>query len=128
MTVTGVVWSGTSEVATLPGEDEGQVQQDIAVTISNLDQAEVLGWLAALAALSLRKAGIVTFYVDETGAVQFANPTGVYLDLNKMRAPNKPYRFVRPILTNQQPRFVAFKEDGTLWEIEFVEEHEGERR
>jgi hypothetical protein len=107
----------------LPEEDD---QQPNEVSIADLDKMEVVTWLGVLAAMSLQKAGVVTFFVDDAGTVQLANPLGVFLDIRRMQAPTKPFRFVRPILMNNRPQYVAIKNDGTLWEIEYIEEHEGE--
>lgn len=107
----------------MPGEED---QQPDDVTIADLDRPEVITWLGVLAAMSLQKSGVVTFFVDDAGAVQLANPLGVFLDIKRMQAPTKPFRFVRPILMSSRPQFIAFKNDGTLWEIEYIEEHEGE--
>lgn len=98
------------------------------VSIRNLDEPDVLAWLAALCSVHLKVAGSVTFFIDEDGYVQLANPLGVFLDIERMKAPEKPYRFVRPIITDGRPQYIAVREDGTIWEIEFTDEAEAESR
>lgn len=92
------------------------------MTRDNIDSIEALETLATIAAAGLRHYGQVTFVMRPDGGVAFANPAHVHIhpqaieDLGDM-----PYRFVRPILGDGRPNYVAWK-DGILWEIEPTDE------
>jgi hypothetical protein len=99
--------------------------QQSEITRDNLMSDEAILFLGAMAAKSLELFGQVTFLMSGSGGVAVANPVHVYLDTSAWldddaRALPK-YRYVRPVLGQGKPQYVAWK-NGELWEIEFEDE------
>lgn len=101
------------------------IQRQTEITRDNLMSDEAILFLGAMAAKSLELFGQVTFLMSGSGGVSVANPVHVYLDTSAWLdddAHKLPrYRYVRPVLGQGKPQFVAWK-NGELWEIEFEDE------
>jgi len=90
----------------------------IEMTVDNLDTPQAASTLAVLAVLGLKKYGRVTFVVRPDRGVAFANPAHVDIHPDAIEdLADRPLRFVRPLLGDGKPKFVAWK-DGVLWEVE----------
>lgn len=97
-------------------------QPMVEMTKDNLDTLGALETLATIAAAGLKQYGQVTFIMRPDGGVAFANPAHVHVHPQAIEdLGDKPYRFVRPILGDGRPNYVAWK-NGILWEIEFTDE------
>lgn len=89
----------------------------VDLTKENLDTPQAAGTLALLAVLALKKYGRVTFVVLPNGGIAFANPSHVDIHPEALKdLQGKSMRFVRPLLGDGRPSFVAWK-DGILWEV-----------
>jgi len=96
-------------------------EQGIDVTIDNLMNPDACLALGALAAQALKSLGEVTLVVRVDGAITYANPAKVHIERDAVPDPEllaRPFHYVRPILSDGKPRFVAWK-DRVLWEIAF---------
>lgn len=99
--------------------DEDEVQD---LTLPNLDTVDAIFELGRQTASMLKSFGSASFLVDEQGAVRLVNPLLVFFDHRASNVPETEPVFVRPILTNGRPQFVAKKPDGSLWEVEYPNE------
>lgn len=90
------------------------------LTVGDLGTPDAVVWVGSNACEFLRAFGTVTFYIDEAGCVRVANPLNVYLTDELAHPPEgvEP-TFVRPILSDRKPQYVARKPDGSLWEVEY---------
>jgi len=101
--------------------DDSKLGTDI--TIENIMTPDAFLALGSLAAQALRELGEVTLVVRPDGAVTYANPAKVHIERDAIPDAEllaRPFRYVRPIMSDRRPRFVAWK-DQSLWEIEFEE-------
>ena len=103
------------------------------LTLRDLETTDALVELGRNAVEMLKSFGTSTFLLDEQGKVRVANPLHVYID-DRMAHPPEGVEpvFVRPILTDGKPQYVAKKPDGSLWEVEYripeaAEEEENDR-
>lgn len=97
----------------------------------DLQRQDAIYFLGLMAARSLETLGQVTFLMSQDDKVAIANPTHVYLDAKAVvtddpSGKSPPFRWVRPILGQGRPQYVAWK-NGELWEIEFEEPYESEQ-
>lgn len=90
------------------------------LTLEDLETLDSIVELGRLAVSLLKSFGTAAFLIDEQGQVRTANPYMVFFDGQMAHPPEgvEP-EFVRPILTNSRPQFVAKKPDGSLWEVEY---------
>jgi tRNA1(Val) A37 N6-methylase TrmN6 len=94
-------------------------QPTVEMTRENLDTLGALETLATIAAASLKQYGQATFVMRPDGGVAFANPLHVHIHPQAVEdLGDKPYHFVRPILGDGRPNYVAWK-NGILWEVDF---------
>jgi len=98
-------------------------EESVDLTLDNLATEDGIVHLGVLCVQGLQQFGCVTLYADEGGGINLANPIGVFLNAGAVKAPDRPPKFIRPILLNGRPQFVAMKE-GTLWEVEYPDEQE----
>jgi hypothetical protein len=99
------------------GQDEEAVELD-ALTLASPAGVVALGQMAAT---SLQAFGTCTFILDEQGKVRIVNHFHVFVSAEAAYPPpgQEPV-FVRPVLTNKKPQYVAVRpEDGSVWEVEF---------
>lgn len=102
--------------------DENEVQEGPEINRTNLDSLGAVATLGAWAAAFLKECGKAVFVLNPEGEVTWANPVLVDVPIDSVKdLSDRPYRFVRPILTDGRPQFVALR-DGRLWEIEFIDE------
>jgi hypothetical protein len=99
-------------------EQTSEERKDL--TLNELETLDSIVELGRQAASMLRSFGSVSFLIDESGNVRLANPLMVFFDHQLAHPPDgvEPV-FVRPILTQARPQFVAKKPDGSLWEVEY---------
>lgn len=96
--------------------------QTSEITRDNLMSDEAILYLGAVVAKSLELFGQVNLLLSGSGSVAIANPVHVYFSVDAYtdedvhEAP--PYKWVRPVLGQGKPQFVAWR-NGELWEIEF---------
>lgn len=92
------------------------------LTSDNLNSVAAAITLGTLAAAGLKQYGQSTFFVRPDGGVTFANPTHVHIHPDAMEdLGERPFRYVRPLIGDGRPQFVAWK-DGILWEVSLSEE------
>lgn len=96
-------------------EEEGE-----DLTLENIASADAVVYLGKIVVTQLLSFGTCTLIADEQGSIRTLNPYSVFVDGDAAHPPEgvEPV-FVRPILTQRRPQYVARKEDGTLWEIEY---------
>jgi hypothetical protein len=102
-------------------DDEG-----VEITRENLETIPAIQQLGVLAVRALKDVGVITLLVRPDGRIAFANPMYVYIERQAVPDPallDRPYRYVRPVVSDGKTRFVAWKA-GRLWEIEYDDEEE----
>lgn len=110
-----------------PEEKEEKEDEEFDLTLDTLSQPESIGYLGVLAANLLNSTGCANFVVDEDGSIVLVNPTRVFFDSSVLIPPRgKVPKLVRPVLMDGRPAQVAIKEDGSIWEVEYVDEEEME--
>jgi hypothetical protein len=104
--------------------EEEQVEL-VDLTIDTLNDPQCIFGLGAQAATALRTVGSCTFVLAEDGSIHLLNHFDVFINAKSAIAPKgvEP-RFLRPILTNKRPQFVAIREDGSIWEVEYPDPSE----
>ncbi len=102
-------------------------EHNIELDLSRISEPAAVVLLGRLASTMLQMFGTCTFVVDEQRKVRTVNQLNVYIDQGEARPPTgvEP-RFVRPIITNRKPQFVAIHpKDGSIWEVEFPRLEQG---
>lgn len=101
-------------------QKESDVLEEKDLTLDNIDTADSIVQLGRTAASMLMSFGTATFVLDEQGGVRLASPYQVYINEEVAHPPEgvEPV-YVRPIITNRKPQYVAKMSDGSLWEVEF---------
>jgi hypothetical protein len=97
--------------------DQIEMRRDLLDTV----QAQMA--LGAFCAAALKKVGVVTLVVLPDESVSYCSPLQVHIlrdAIPEPRVASLPFHYVRPIVTDGRPKFVAWK-DGELWEIAFEE-------
>ena len=105
---------------------EDPKQPSVELHRDKLLTPEAVVTLGGLCAQALSKVGVVTLLVRPDGFVAYATPFYVHVERDAVPDPellNRPYRFVRPILSDGKAKFVAWK-DRELWEIAFEEDED----
>jgi tRNA1(Val) A37 N6-methylase TrmN6 len=96
-------------------------QPTVEMNKDNLESLGALETLATIAVAALKNYGQVTFVMRPDGGVAFANPAHVHIHPQAIEdLGDKPFKYVRPILGDGRPGFVAWK-DGILWEVAFTD-------
>ena len=96
----------------------------VAITRDTLETLPAIQEIGTLAVRALKDLGTVTFIVRPDGCVAYANPMHVHVEREAVPDPKlleRPYRYVRPVLSDGKARFVAWR-GGRLWEIEFTDD------
>ena len=103
-----------------PTEEEAVPERVEDLTLANISSVASVVYLGKVAAAQLLSFGTCTLIADERGDIRALNPHNVFVDAQTSHPPEgiEP-TFVRPILTNRRPQYVARKEDGSLWEVEY---------
>lgn len=101
------------------------------IGIADLRRQDAIYFLGMMAARGLELFGQVTLMISGDDKVAMANPVHVYLDVGAFISDQElpthpPFRWVRPVLGQGKPQYVAWKE-GVLWEIEFEEPYESQQ-
>jgi hypothetical protein len=101
-------------------EEKAHIEETKDLTVSDLESLDAFVGLGYSAAEMLKSFGSATFLVDEEGKIRLANPLNVYIDTSLAHPPDGvEARFVRPLITDGKPQYVAKKPDGSLWQIEY---------
>lgn len=107
----------------MPGDPK---QESVELHRDKLLTPEAVVTLGGLCAQALSKVGVVTLLVRPDGFVAYATPFYVHIEREAVPDPallERPFHYVRPILSDGKARFVAWK-DRELWEIAFEEQDE----
>lgn len=99
------------------------------ITRDNVLSKPAIATLGLVCGRALQALGVVTLIVRPDGTVGYVSPQDVYIEKNAAvcdpEHEAKPFRYVRPILSDGKPHYVAWK-DATLWEIAFEESEASE--
>ena len=109
----------SEEQTETPPTDEGEMELKMGEFNEDPDALIKLGILAVGL---LERFGTVTLMVDDDGGVSYVNPVHVFIS-NAVCAPppGKVPRRTRPIILAGRPQFVDIDEDGTVYEVEYVD-------
>lgn len=109
----------------VPDEEVPTPEREEDLTLQNINSVAAVVHLGKVAGSQLLSFGTCTLIADEQGYIRVLNPHSVFVDSEAAHPPEgvEPV-FVRPILTNRRPQFVARKEDGSLWEVEYQDSAE----
>jgi hypothetical protein len=106
------------------GSSKAPLEPMVEMTRENLESQGALETLANIAAASLKNYGQVTFVMRPDDGVAFANPAHVHIHPQAIEdLGDKPFRYIRPIVGDGRPHFVAWR-GGILWEVELDNEPE----
>ena len=99
------------------------------IGVDDLRREDAIFFLGVMASRGLEAFGQVSMVISGSGKVSIANPVHVYYDVSAWMDDDiselPPFTWVRPILGQGKPQYVAWK-DGELWEIKFDNEKSSE--
>lgn len=103
--------------------DETDAPGDLEITKDILETPDAIVAIGTMASQSLKYFGSVTFMVDPNDDIRMVNHFNVYINSAAVYPPDTEPRFLRPILVEPKPQYVALNpQDGTLWEVDYPDE------
>ena len=105
---------------------EDAPEEKVPLKIEALDSDGVIVHLGVMASHMLKSSGMAIFVRQPNDTIAIVNPTQVLFLSDALKEPpfDKLPKLVRPGIQDGRPQFVAYDQNGVLWEIEYTDEEE----
>lgn len=104
--------------------DPKEASEEVELTLDSLADPEAVGYIGALMSNLLSLHGTVTLVVhnNDKGSITYVNPQSVFISSDLAPIPEgKIPVCTRPIIKEFGPQYVTQREDGSFWEVKFVD-------